>query len=66
MPLPDLGQLLTTADPLTIFVAVIVGVVAFLVFRTLFRTVSFIFQLGCLVVVALAVLYILRSVLKIG
>ncbi len=66
MPLPDLGQLLATADPLTIFVAVIVGVVAFLVFRTLFRTVSFIFQLGCLVVVALAVLYILRSVLKVG
>ncbi len=66
MQLPDLGQLLATADPLTIFVAVIVGVVAFFVFRTLFRTVNFIFQLGCLVIVALVVLFILRSVLKIG
>jgi hypothetical protein len=66
MQLPDFGQLLTTADPVTIFIAVIVGVLAFVLFRTLFRTVNFVFQLGCLVIVALAVLYILRSVLKIG
>ncbi len=66
MPLPDFGQLLTTADPVMIFVAVVVGVVAFFVFRTLFRTVNLVYQLGCLVVVALAVLFILRSVLKLG
>lgn len=66
MQLPDFGQLLATADPVMIFVAVVVGLVAFFVFRTVFRTVNFVFQLGCLVVVALAVLFILRSVLKIG
>ncbi|MBP7688679.1 MAG: hypothetical protein KA765_12250 [Thermoflexales bacterium] len=66
MPLPDFGQLLATADPITIFVAVVAGLLAFFLIRTLFRTVNFVFQLGCLVLVALAVLYILRSVLKVG
>ena len=66
MQLPDFGQLLATADPGMIVVAVVVGLVAFFVFRTVFRTVNFVFQLGCLVVVALAVLFILRSGLKIG
>jgi hypothetical protein len=66
MQLPDIGQLLATADPIMLLIAVIAGVLAFFLFRTLFRTVNFVFQLGCLVIVALAVLYILRSVLKIG
>ena len=66
MQLPDLGQLLATADPIMIVVAVVVGVVAFFVFRTLFRTVNFVFQLGCLAIVALVVLYILQTVLKNG
>ncbi len=66
MQLPDFGQLLATADPLMIFIAVVVGVLAFFLFRTLFRTVNFVFQLGCLVIVELAVLYLLQSVLKIG
>ena len=66
MQIPEFGQLLATADPITIFVAVIAGLLAFFLIRTLFRTVNFVFQLGCLVIVALAVLYILRSVLKVG
>jgi len=66
MQLPDFGRLLATADPIMILIAVIVGLLAFFLFRTLFRTVHFVFQLGCLVIVVLVVLYILRSVLKIG
>ncbi|HZY42758.1 MAG TPA: hypothetical protein VFF59_12255 [Anaerolineae bacterium] len=64
MQLPDLGQLLATADPILIFVAVIAGVLAFFVFRLMFRTVNMVFQLGCLVIVALGVLYLLRNVIR--
>ena len=64
MQVPDFGQLITTADPIMIFIAVIAGVVAFFVFRLMFRTLSVIFHLGCLVIVALGVLYFLRTVIR--
>lgn len=56
--------MIATADPILIFIAVIAGVIAFFVFRLLFRAVNVIFQLGCLVVVALGVLYLLRVVIR--
>jgi hypothetical protein len=64
MQLPDFGQLIATANPILIFIAVIAGVLAFFVFRLLFRAVNVIFHLGCLVVVALGVLYLLRTVIR--
>ena len=64
MQLPDFGQLIATANPILIFIAVIAGVVAFFVFRLMFRTVNVIFHLGCLVIVALGVLYLLRTVIR--
>ena len=64
MQVPDFGQLIATADPILIFVAVIAGVLAFFVFRLMFRALNVIFHLGCLVVVALGVLYLLRNVVR--
>jgi hypothetical protein len=66
MQLPDIGQLLATASPAVILVAVIVGVLVFFLLRFVVRSFHIIIQLGCLVIVVLAVIYILRSVLKIG
>ena len=64
MQVPDFGQLIATADPIRLFVAVIAGIIAFFVFRLLFRTLNTIFHLGCLVIVALGVLYLLRNVVR--
>ena len=66
MQLPDFGQLLATASPTVIFAAVIAGVLAFFLLRLVVRSLHIIVQLGCLVIVVLAAIYILRSVLKIG
>ena len=64
MQLPDFGQLLATADPIMIFVAVIVGLLVFFLLRTLIRSLHFIIQLGCLAIVIVGVLYLLRTVIK--
>lgn len=42
----DFGQLIATADPIRIFVAVIAGVIAFFVFWLMFRAVNVIFHRG--------------------
>ncbi len=63
MQLPDLQQAFANAQPLTIFFAIIAGLVAFFLFRLVFRTLNVIFHLGCLVIVGLVVFLILQKVI---
>jgi hypothetical protein len=59
----SLQQALPT-NPLVIVVAIIAGVIAFFVFRIFFRALNLIFHLGCLALVAVAVFFILRNIIK--
>jgi hypothetical protein len=61
--LPPL-QTTATTNPAVIVVAIIAGVIAFFLFRLVFRSLNFIFHLGCLVIVAGVVFLLLRGVIK--
>jgi len=61
--LPPL-QTTGATNPLVIVLAIIAGLVAFFVFRTVFRALNLVFHLGCLVIVAGVVFLILRSMIK--
>jgi hypothetical protein len=64
MQLPDFGQLLANVDPLTIVVAVVVGLVLFFLLRAIIRTFHFVVQLGCLAIIIVGILYLLQSAIK--
>ena len=61
--LPPL-QAAGTTNPLVIVLAIIAGLVAFFLFRTVSRALNLVFHLGCLVIVAGAVFLILRNMIK--
>ncbi len=64
MQLPNLQQIFSNLNPAVVFIAIIAGVLAFFVFRLVFRALHVIFHLGCLVVVAVVVYLILQNVIK--
>ena len=57
-------QAINTTNPLVIVLAIIGGLVAFFVFRTVFRALNLVFHLGCLVIVAGTIFLILRNMIK--
>ena len=59
-PLPAVD----TSSPVVIIVAIVAGLIAFVVLRTVFRVLNTLLGLGCLVIVAVAVYLILRTVIK--
>jgi hypothetical protein len=58
--LPGVGPV----QPIVLVLALVAGLVVFLLFRGILRAFHFIFQFGCLALVVVAVIFILRNVIK--
>ena len=60
----QIQQLIATTNPIVLIAAGFLGLIAFFVFRLIFRMLHFVFHLGCLVIVAVAAFFILRNMIK--
>lgn len=58
--LPGVGSV----HPATLLIALVVGFVVFFLFRSVLRAFHFVLQLGCLALVVVAVIFVLRNVIK--
>jgi hypothetical protein len=58
--LPGVGPV----QPVVLLIALVAGFVIFLLFRGILRAFHFILQLGCLAIVVVGVIFILRNVIK--
>jgi hypothetical protein len=64
MPTPIILPGIGPVNPAVLVLAFIAGFIAFLLFRTVFRFLHFIFHLGCLAIVVVAVIFLLKNVIK--
>lgn len=58
--LPGIGPV----NPVVLAIALVAGLLVFLLFRGILRAFHFIFQFGCLALVVIAVIFILRNVIR--
>ena len=58
--LPGVGPV----HPVALLIALVAGLVVFLIFRGVLHAFHFVLQLGCLLIVVVGVLLILRNVIK--
>lgn len=58
--LPGIGPV----NPVVLVIALVAGLLVFLLFRGILRAFHFIFQFGCLALVVIAVIFILRNVIR--